>query len=145
MSQGIAIESLPIRLGGESFEVLIAASVQSCVGSPKDPPEIEESLFLDAVIFQELRVVAKVSEKPIESPQSFLRAVQTTRERASFKGLRFQNRELEFYEGLVWMPPVPCSLHANKEQAFKLTFDSALIEMKARNLSFHEFTSTGLE
>jgi hypothetical protein len=143
MSQGTTIEGLPVRLRGESFEVLIGTSVKGRVRGPKDSAEMDESLFVDAVIFQELRVVAKVSEKPIESPQSFLRAVQTTRERSSFKGLRFQDRELEFYEGLVWMPPVPCSLHANKEQAFKLTFDSALIEMKARNLSLHDFTSTG--
>jgi len=61
MSQGRAIESLPIRLGGEGFEVLIGTSVQGRIGGAQDSAEIEESFFIHAVILQELCVVAKIT------------------------------------------------------------------------------------
>ena len=76
MSQGTTIEGLPIRLWGKGFKVLIGTSVQGDIGSPNDSTEIEEGLFIDAVIFEELRVVPKVSEKPVEFRKGSFRAVQ---------------------------------------------------------------------
>lgn len=76
MSQGTTIESLPIRLGREGFEVLIGTAVQGRVGSPNDSTEIEEGLFIDAVILEELHVVAKISEEPIQFPKRPLRTVE---------------------------------------------------------------------
>ena len=76
MSQGPTIEGLPIRLGREGFEVLIGTSAQGDIGRPNDSTEIEEGLFIDAVILEELRVVAKVSEKPVEFRKGSFRAVQ---------------------------------------------------------------------
>jgi hypothetical protein len=76
LSQGTTIESLPIRLGRKSFEVLIGTSVEGDTGRPNDSTEIEKGLFIDAVILEELRVVSKISKKPVESPQRSFRAVQ---------------------------------------------------------------------
>jgi hypothetical protein len=76
MSQGTTIERLPICLRGEGFKVLIGTSVEGDIGRPNDSTEIEEGFFINAVILEELRVVSKISEKPVEPPQRFFRAVQ---------------------------------------------------------------------
>jgi len=124
---------------------LIAAAVQDRVGGPNDSAQIEEGFFIDAVILEKLRVVAKILEKPVQLPKCSLRTVEPAKKRASFETFGFQNSELEFYKRLLRMPPVPCSFHTNKEQTFKLAFHSPLIQMKARNLSLHDFTSMGCE
>jgi hypothetical protein len=80
MSQGTTIESLPICLGCEGFKVLIGTSVQGRIGGPNNSAQIEEGFFIDAVILEELRVVSKISEKPVEPPQRSLRAVQAAGE-----------------------------------------------------------------
>jgi hypothetical protein len=69
LSQGTAIESLPIRLRGEGLEVLIGTAVHGRIGGPNNSAQIEEGFFIDAVILEELRVVSKISKKPVESPQ----------------------------------------------------------------------------
>jgi hypothetical protein len=51
---------------GEGFEVLIGTPVQGRIGGPNDSAQIEEGFFIDAVIFEELRIVSKISEKPVE-------------------------------------------------------------------------------
>src|SRR6266480_3136240 len=104
---------------------------------------MEQSLVIHAVILEKLRVVTEISEKPLESPERSLRAVQPTREGPSCEGLRFENRELELYKRPLWMPPVACSVHTNKKQTFKLAFATGFVQIKARNLSLHDFTSTG--
>jgi hypothetical protein len=115
LGQRRAIESLPIRLRGKGFEVLIAASVECRIRGPNNSAEIEESLFVDAVIFKELRVVAKITEKPVELPESSFRAVQSTREAPGFERFRFQNGELDLYKWLLRMPPVTSPIHSNKK------------------------------
>src|SRR5689334_7545450 len=115
MSQGTTIESLPICLGGKGFKVLIGAAVQGRVGGPQDSAEIEESLFIDPVILEELSVVPKIAEKPVEPPESSVRTVHAAGEGSSFERLGFQNSELEFHKRLLWMPPVPGPLHTNKK------------------------------
>jgi hypothetical protein len=37
---------------------------------------MEKGFFIDAVILEELRVVAKISEKPVQLPKCPLRAVE---------------------------------------------------------------------
>ena len=76
---------------------------------------MDEGLFIDAVILEKLRIVTKVAEQPVEFPERSLRAVQPTREGPSLEGLRLENRELEFYEWLLRMPPVAGAVHADKE------------------------------
>jgi hypothetical protein len=104
---------------------------------------MQEGLFIDAVILEKLRVVTEISEKPVESPERSLRAVQPTREGPSCEGLRFENRELELYKRPLRMPPVAGAVHANKKQTVELAFNSVLILIKARNLALHDFASTG--
>jgi hypothetical protein len=59
------------------------------------------------------------------------------------KSFGFQNDKSDLYEWLLRMPTVGSAIHSNKEQSFELFFDSPLIQMQARNLSPHCFTSTG--
>jgi hypothetical protein len=145
MSQRTTIKGLPISFRGESVEVLTRTSVQDRVGGPNDSAEIEEGFFIDAVILEKLRVIAKILEKPVQLPKCSLRTVEPAKKRVSFETFGFLNSELEFHKRLLWMPPVPCSLHADKEQTFEIAFGSALIQMKLRNLSLHDFTSMGCE
>jgi hypothetical protein len=37
---------------------------------------MEESFFIDVVIFEELCIVPKISKKPVKFPKGFFRAVQ---------------------------------------------------------------------
>ncbi len=68
MQHNRAFECLPVCLGGEGIEILITASVQSCIRGPDDPAKIAECFFIDLVILEELRVVAKIPKKPVEFP-----------------------------------------------------------------------------
>src|SRR5713226_8798760 len=104
---------------------------------PDDSAKIGESFFIDLVIFEELRVVAKISKKPIEFPESSFRAVQPPRQGPGFERFRFQNNKADLYEWLLRMPSVVCLFHSNKEQSFQIVFDSTLIQMQARNLPPH--------
>src|SRR5437588_3705694 len=142
-SQGSTIESFPVCFRGKRFEVLIRASVQGRVGGANDSTEMQEGLFIDAVILEKLRVVTEISEKPVEFPERPLRAVQPTRKGPSCEGFRFQNKELKFDKRLLRMPAVACAVHANKKQTDDLAFNSVLIQIKAGNLSLHDFASAG--
>jgi len=106
---------------------LVRASAQSGIRGPDDPAKIAERFFIDLVILEELRVIAKISKKPVEFPEGPLSAIQSPSEGSSFEGLGFQNAEPDFYEWLLWMPPVASPIHADEEQSFKLVFDSTLI------------------
>ena len=104
---------------------------------------MEQSLVIHAVILEELCIVTKIAKKPVESPESLLRAIKPTRKGPSFEGLWLQNGELKFDKRPLWMPPVACSVHTNKKQTFKLAFATGFVQIKARNLPLHDFTSTG--
>jgi len=128
---------------GEGIEVLVSASVQSYIGGSDDPAKISQGLFIDLVILEELRVVAKISKKPVELPESSFGAIQSSGEKPAFERLRFQNHKANLYEWLLRMPSVVSPIHANKKQSFQLVFDSTLVQMKTRDMSLHSFTSTG--
>jgi hypothetical protein len=115
VGQRCAIECLPVCLGGEGIEVLVRASVQSCIRGPDDPAKFRERFFIDLVILEELRVVAKISQKPVEFPESSFRAVQPTGEEPGFKRFGFQNCKADLYEGLLRMPSVASPIHANEK------------------------------
>jgi hypothetical protein len=106
LSQGTTVEYLPICFGGKSIEVLVGTAVHGGTGSPDDPAEVCERFFIHLVIFKQLGVVAKITEKRIQFPQSSFGAVQPPGEKAGFEGLRFQNDKPDLYEGLLWMPPI---------------------------------------
>jgi hypothetical protein len=76
---------------------------------------MEESLFIDAVILEELPVVTEIPQEPVEFPKRFFRAVQTAGERARLEGLWFQDNELDLHKRLLRMPPVTRVFHANKK------------------------------
>ena len=80
MGQRGTFECLPVRLRGKGIEVLVRASVQSCTGGPDDPAKFTERFFIDLIILEELRVVAKILKKPIEFPESSFGAVQPSGE-----------------------------------------------------------------
>ncbi len=87
---------------------------------------MEERLFIDAVILEELHVVSKVAEKPVESPERSLRAVQTTGEGWSFEGFRFENGELKFDKRLLatGSERAPRGQGINLQACFQLYIDS---------------------
>jgi len=55
---------------GEGIQVLVRSPVQSCIRGPDNPTKIAQCFFIDLVIFEQLRVVAKIAKKPIEFPIS---------------------------------------------------------------------------
>src|SRR5258708_9763043 len=95
--------------------ILVGATVQSCIRGPDDSAKLAKCFFIDLVIHEELRVVAKVSKKPIELPESSFRAVQPPRQDPGFEGFRLQNHKLDLYEGFLWMPSIASPIHANKK------------------------------
>jgi len=82
---------------------LVRSPVQSCIRGPDNPTKIAECFFIDLVIFEQLRVVAKIAKKPIEFPESYFGAIQPSGEEAGFEGFRFQNNNSDLYEWLLWM------------------------------------------
>src|SRR6266481_7032265 len=115
MGQRCAFENFPVCLGGEGIEILISAAVQSCVRSPNDPAKIAECFFIDLVILEQLRVVAKIPKKGVEFPESSFGAVQPSGEESAFERFGFQYDKSELYEWLLWMPLVASPIHAYKE------------------------------
>ena len=115
VSQRRAFEGFPVCLGGEGIEVLVRASVQSYIRGPDDPAEIGERFFIDLVILEELRVVAKIAKEPVEFLESSFGAVQPPGEELGFEGFGLQYRKSDLHKGLLWMPAVASSIYANQK------------------------------
>jgi hypothetical protein len=64
---------------------LKTTTVQSGIGSSDDPAEIGESFFIYLVILEELCVVSKISEKPVEFPEGSFGAIQPRGKWPAFK------------------------------------------------------------
>jgi hypothetical protein len=75
VGQRCAFECLPVCLGGEGIEVLVRASIQSYIRGSDHSPKIAERFFIDLVILEELRVIAKIPKKGIEFPEGSLCAI----------------------------------------------------------------------
>src|SRR5260370_16917070 len=103
------------RGGGEGMEVLVRVCLQSCIRGPDGPAKFRESFFIDLVILEELRVVAKITEKPVEFPEGSFGAVQSSGEESGFERFGFQNHKSDLYEWFLRMPPVVSPIHTNKE------------------------------
>lgn len=76
---------------------------------------MKESCFIDTINLEELGVVTKVPEEPVESPEGSLCAVQAAREGAGFERLGFQYKELDFDKRFSWMPLIVGAVHANEK------------------------------
>jgi len=72
-----AIECLPVRFGGEGIEVLVRATVQSCIRGSDDSAKFAKRFFIDLIILEELCVITKILKKPVEFPESSFGAVQS--------------------------------------------------------------------
>src|SRR5712692_5175928 len=86
-----ARELFPLRRRGESLKVKKGPVMQGRVGNANDPTEMEEGPLIDLVLAQEVGVVTKISEKPVELPQRPFCAIQPACEGAPCERLRLQD------------------------------------------------------
>jgi hypothetical protein len=87
-----------------------------------DSAKIYERSFIDLISIEQVSVIAKISKKPMESPQGPFSAIQPAEKRPVLEGLRLQNHQSEFHEGLLWVPPIGSSFHTHQKQAIQITF-----------------------
>jgi hypothetical protein len=113
------------------------------VRGTNDPAKVQEGLLIDLIAMEQVGIVAKVSKKPMQLPQSSLGAIQPAEERPVLGRLRLQNDKSELHEWFVRMFPIPSLLNANQKHAIEATFGILVLRVQAGNLMSHAFTSTG--
>ncbi|MGA7792670.1 MAG: hypothetical protein WCA19_06480 [Candidatus Acidiferrales bacterium] len=74
-------ELIPFTGWSKPAEIEERAAVQRGAGDPHDSSKADERLFVNFVLAQEIRVVAKVPQAPAEFPDCFGSAVEATVER----------------------------------------------------------------
>src|SRR5579862_5715025 len=136
-------KGLPLSGRRERFQVLIGMPAYPGEGSPNDPEQVQQRLFIDLIAIEEIQVVAKVTKEPVEFPEGTFAAVNPARKRSRLRGCRLQDCEAQSQEGLLWMPAIGCSFHTNQEETFQIAAGTLLFRVQARNASSHNFTSTG--
>src|SRR5271157_3768725 len=119
LADGFTGKFLPLGGRSEGFEVLEGAAVQGDMRGPEDSPEVQESLFLHFIAAEEVTVVAKVPQEPIELPESPFGAVQPANDGPSGKGLGLEDHKPDGEEWFLRMPAVGSSVDPDQEQPFE--------------------------
>src|SRR5713101_4129723 len=114
-----ARELFPLRRRGESLKVKKGPVMQGRVGNANDSTEIEESLLIDLVLTEQVGVVAKISEEPVELPQRPFCAIQPACERAPCERLWFQDNKSNQPEWFLRMPAIGSPLDTDEEEPLK--------------------------
>src|SRR5712691_3642529 len=132
----------PLSRRGKCLEVKKGPVMQGRVGNANDSTEIEESLLIDLVLTEQVGVVTKISEKPVELPQRPFRAIQPACEGSSCERLRFQDNKSNQPEWFLRMPAIGSPLDADEEQPLKPLLAIVCPQVQAGNVAFHDFAST---
>src|SRR5271157_1322076 len=143
LADGFKGKFLPFSGRSEGFEVLEGAAVQGDMRGSEDSPKVQESLFLHFIAAEEVPVVAKISQEPIELPESSFGTVQPASDGPSGKGLGLQHHKPDGEEWFLRMPAVGSSIDTDQEQSFEETVATLLHGMQAWDMAFHGFPSTG--
>src|SRR5713101_4172518 len=110
---------LPLSCRGKSLEVKKGPVMQGRVGNANDSSEIEESFLINLVLTEQIGVVAKISEKPVELPQRPFCAIQPACERASCERLGFQDNKSNQPKWFLRMPAIGSPLDTDEEEPLK--------------------------
>jgi hypothetical protein len=143
LTDGCAREFFPFSRGSKGLEILKGPAVQGDMGSSNDSAKIPQSFYIHFVSAEQIRIVAKISEKPIEFPERPFGAVQPTGERSRCKGLGLQDNESDRNEWFLRFPAVRGPVNTNQEQSFEETVTILLTRMQARDMASHGFASAG--
>src|SRR5712692_937921 len=108
-------EFFPLRRRGERLKVEKGPVMQGCVRNANDSTEMEESLLIDLVLAEQVGVVTKISEKPVELPQRPFCAIQPACERASCERLGFQDNKSNQPKWFLRMPAIGNPLDTDEE------------------------------
>jgi hypothetical protein len=107
------------------------------VRGTNDPAKVQEGFFIDLIAMEQVGIVAKVSEEPMELPQGSLGAIQPAEKGPISKGLRLQNDKSELHEWFLWVPPIPSSFHTHQKHAIETGFGILVSRMQTGNLMSH--------
>src|SRR5713226_766805 len=138
-----ARDLFPLSRRGESLEIQKGPVMQGRVGNANDSPKVEESLLIDLVLAEQVGVVTKISEKPVELPQRPFCAIQPAGEGASCERLRFQDNKSNHPEWFLRMPAIGSPLDTDEEWALKPLLAVVCPQVQAGNMALHDFASTG--
>jgi hypothetical protein len=83
---------------------------ESC---PNDSAQIQKSFFVNLIATEQIWVVAKVTEEPIEFPKRAFGAVNPTGKRSRGNGSWLQNGKLQRQERLLRLPTIGGSLDSH--------------------------------
>src|SRR5215469_7886713 len=108
-------ELIPIGSSSKCFEILVSASHQSPVRGPHHALEINERFFIDLILGEEILVIAKVPQEPVQSPERAFRVVEPAGERAILKCVRFENNKTDTKIRFLHVPAVGGPFHADEK------------------------------
>ena len=77
-ADGFARKLFPLRRRSKGFEVLKGSTVQRDVGCPNDSAELEQSLLINLILVEQVGVIAKITQEPIQFPQGSFGAIEPT-------------------------------------------------------------------
>ena len=135
----------PVCGRGESIEIKEATAVQRGVGDSQDPTKSQQGFVVDFIPTQQIRIIAKIPEKPVELPQGLLRAIQAAVQKAALMLFRFENCKTESEKRPLRVPAVEYPLNLDEKDAVQdIVTIVAGVGMQSRNFAFHCVTSCGL-
>ena len=102
---------------GEAVKIEQGGAVQNGVADLDHPAESDEILVVDFVVAKQVSVVAEVAQEPSELPKRFGRAIDAAGKGFAFELLRLKDSETEEVKGLLRVPAILGSLHADEEQS----------------------------
>src|SRR5438445_5483512 len=82
-----------------------------------DQSKSGQSVLVDDVASEEVRIVGEIAEEPAEFAQCFCSAIDAPRNHTPSEFVRFKDRQTEDVEWFCWMPAVLCTVDADKENA----------------------------
>ena len=78
-ADGFAGKLLPLRLRSKGFEVLERSTIQRDIGGPDDSAQFQQSLLINLILVEQVGVVAKITQEPIQFPEGSFSAVEPAR------------------------------------------------------------------
>jgi len=97
-------------------------AIQGDVRGPNDSPKVQERLIIYFIAAEEVGVVAKISEEPVELPEGSFGAVQPSREGSCCKLFRLENDKANGQKWFLGVPAIRSGIDSNEEQAFEKIF-----------------------
>jgi hypothetical protein len=114
-----AREFFPFRSRSEGFEIQEGTAVQAYTSGSYHARQTQKRPLIDLIATEQIAVVAKLAEKPIQFPESLRIAIQAAGDQTVEVSFGFDDLEPKSKERFLRMPAVTGAIDANQKDSFE--------------------------